>query len=170
MKVVPLVMQGLCRWMARTRLGAAAAVAAGSAAGVFGAVPAAQAQVQAPAPPQPDLIRLRPAGVALPRDPQGVDMRVVIAAPRASERAAADDRSSLSRAALIAMPADQIPGQYSRPKYALGFRSEGMKQFAKGMGLDADTCLAPLIRGRVSFTAGGDGSARLMVFARCSFH
>lgn len=74
------------------------------------------------------------------------------------------------RARLVEMPADVIPGQYSRPKYALGFRSHGMKRFAHGIGLDAHTCLAPLVRARVNFSQDGGAGGRLMVFARCSLH
>lgn len=72
------------------------------------------------------------------------------------------------RARLVEMPADAIPGQYSRPKYALGFRSQGMKKFANSIGLDAHTCLAPLVRARISLSQDGDAGGRLMVFARCS--
>jgi hypothetical protein len=170
MKIVPLVLQGLCKWMARARLGAGALLAAGGMSGVLGGIASAQAQTTTP-PPRHDALDLLPAsGLALPRGHDSVDTRANLAMARSAARALPGDSASLTRAALVEMPADQIPGQVTRPKYALGFRSEGMKQFAKGMGLDADTCLAPLIRGRVSFTPSGDGSARLMVFARCSFH
>lgn len=72
------------------------------------------------------------------------------------------------RASLVEMPADVIPGRYNRPKYALGFRSNGMKKFADSMGLDAHTCLAPLVRARINLSQDGDAGGRLMVFARCS--
>ncbi len=75
---------------------------------------------------------------------------------------------SSPRARLVEMPADVIPGQYARPKYALGFRSHGMKKFAHSIGLDAHTCLAPLVRARVNFSQDGDAGGRLMLFARCS--
>lgn len=167
MKRVPFVLQSPCRWVARARFGAGTLLAAGSIAGVLAGAAPAQAQVTAPK--QMDLIRALPGG-ALPRDPQRFDMRVALAAPRAAEPSVTGSSATTPRATLIEMPSDHMPGQFSRPRHALGFRSEGMKQFARGMGIDADTCLAPLIRGRVSFTAAGDGSARLMVFARCSFH
>lgn len=73
-----------------------------------------------------------------------------------------------SRARLVEMPADVIPGRYTRPKYALGFRSHGMKKFANSLGLDAHTCLAPLVRARINFSQDGDAGGRLMLFARCS--
>lgn len=170
MKVVPLVLQSLCKWMARSRFDAGALLAAGGLAGVLGGFAPAHAQT-ATSPQRLDALSLLPgSGLALPRSHDGVDTRNTLATARTSQRSLLGDSASLTRATLVEMPADQIPGQFTRPKYALGFRSEGMKQFAKGMGLDADTCLAPLIRGRVSFTPSGDGSARLMVFARCSFH
>lgn len=170
MKVVPLVLQGLCKWMARSRFGAGALLAAGGLTGVLGSIAPAQAQTTA-LPQRLDALALLPGSeLALPRGHDSVDTRASLATARSSGRSLLGDSASLTRATLVEMPADQIPGQFTRPKYALGFRSEGMKQFAKGMGLDADTCLAPLIRGRVSFTPSGDGSARLMVFARCSFH
>lgn len=78
--------------------------------------------------------------------------------------------SMLSGARLIEMPSHDLPGQHARPKYALGFRSSAMKSFARGIGLDADTCLLPLIRARTSISQGGDVSGRVMVYARCSFH
>jgi hypothetical protein len=74
------------------------------------------------------------------------------------------------RASLVEMPAEVIPGRYTRPKYALGFRSNGMKKFAQSIGLDAHTCLAPLVRARINFSRDGDAGGRLMLFARCSLH
>ena len=170
MKCAPLVLPGPHGRLARAGAGTCALLAAVAILGVFGA--AAPAHAQESNAKQVDLIRALPGG-ALPRDPQRVDMRVArfeLGAPGALERAASGNSTAPPRATLIEMPSDQVPGQFSRPRYALGFRSEGMKQFARSMGVEADTCLAPLIRGRVSFTAAGDGSARLMVFARCSFH
>lgn len=78
--------------------------------------------------------------------------------------------SLLSGARLVEMPSDALPGRYARPKYALGFRSNAMKSFAKNVGLDAETCLLPLVRARTSISQDGDVSGRVMVFARCSFY
>lgn len=77
-------------------------------------------------------------------------------------------RSSLASARLVEMPAESIPGRYTRPKYALGFRSEKMRNWANSMGFDASDCLAPLVRARLTLSPDGDAGARLMVFARCS--
>lgn len=79
--------------------------------------------------------------------------------------------STLARASLVQMPADStVPGRYSRPKYALGFRSNTMKSVASGIGLSPETCLAPLIRARATLSQDGEASGRVMVFARCSLH
>jgi hypothetical protein len=77
--------------------------------------------------------------------------------------------SALSRASLVQMPSENvIPGRYARPRYALGFRSNAMKNLAQGMGLDAEHCLAPLVRARVTLSQNGDTGGRLMIFARCT--
>jgi hypothetical protein len=91
-------------------------------------------------------------------------------APAEARRAEPAYGALAARTTLLEMPADVVPGRYSRPKYALGFRSDTVKSFARDMGLDADTCLAPLVRARVSLSQDSGGSGRLMVFARCSFH
>jgi hypothetical protein len=78
--------------------------------------------------------------------------------------------STFARAALIEMPAEVVPGRYTRPKYALGFRSDTMKGLAKDVGLDAHTCLLPLVRARLSLSQEQGTSGRVMIFARCSFH
>ena len=78
--------------------------------------------------------------------------------------------SSLSRASLVQMPAENVvPGRYARPRYALGFRSSTMKSLVQGMGLDAEHCLAPLVRARLTMSQDGrDAGGRVMVFARCT--
>jgi hypothetical protein len=77
--------------------------------------------------------------------------------------------SALSRASLVQMPSENVvPGRYTRPRYALGFRSNAMKNLAQGMGLDAEHCLAPLVRARVTLSQNGDTGGRLMIFARCT--
>lgn len=78
-------------------------------------------------------------------------------------------RTNVGIPLLMQMPQEEIPGQYVRPKYGLGFRSETMRQWAKGLGLDAHTCFAPIMRGRTRFHDGGlNGSLTLQ--ARCSFN
>ncbi len=71
---------------------------------------------------------------------------------------------------LMQLPQDQIPGQYTRPKYALGFQSETMRRWAKDFGLDAESCFAPIVRARTRLSQDGGLSGSLMMQARCSFH
>lgn len=98
-------------------------------------------------------------------------------AERAAEPALIEPRrslfaagASLSRASLVQMPAENVvPGRYARPRYALGFRSSTMKSLVQGMGLDAEHCLAPLVRARLTMSQDGrDAGGRVMVFARCT--
>lgn len=71
---------------------------------------------------------------------------------------------------LMQLPQDQIPGQYTRPKYALGFQSETMRRWAKDFGIDAESCFAPIVRARTRLSQDGGLSGSLMMQARCSFH
>lgn len=103
-------------------------------------------------------MHLRAAGSELADTPDDARPRSVFAGAR----------SSLASARLVEMPAESIPGRYTRPKYALGFRSETMRNWANSMGFDASDCLAPLVRARLTLSPDGDAGARLMVFARCS--
>jgi len=136
------------------------------------ALTAAGAAAHTPAPLQLSLIDLLPQpGMRLPsthlsaRDMSAADvLSIDVKQPQPAYGA------SGARATLIEMPADVVPGRFNRPRYAIGFRSEAMKGFAKDMGLDADTCLMPLVRARVSLSQDSGASGRLMVFARCSFH
>mgnify|MGYP001494666239 CR=1 FL=1 len=139
--------------------------------GLCSGLPVAQAQVDAPvqdARPESvyqlpsQAVRLPSAGMHETRDAD------YGSSPR--QRFSLADTSSLSRASLVEMPADVIPGRYTRPKFALGFRSNTMTNFAKDMGLDAQTCLLPLVRARLSLSRDGDAGGRLMVFARCTFY
>ncbi|MCU0949825.1 MAG: hypothetical protein MUC68_01875 [Burkholderiaceae bacterium] len=89
--------------------------------------------------------------------------------PAATTRLLIGAGSSLARASLVQMPGENVlPGGYVRPRYALGFRSSTMKNFVQGMGLEAEHCLAPLVRARLTFSPQGDAGGRLMVFARCT--
>jgi hypothetical protein len=71
---------------------------------------------------------------------------------------------------LMQMPQDQIPGQYTRPKYAVGFQSDSMRRWAKDFGLDAHTCFAPILRARTRLSQDGGLTGSLVMQARCSFH
>lgn len=75
-----------------------------------------------------------------------------------------------SSASLVEMPRDAIPGRYQRPRYALGFRSEALRNWLKEAGVDAQTCIAPLLRMRTKLSGDGDFSGTLWLYARCSFN
>jgi hypothetical protein len=144
------------------------------AIGALAAAGSAAAQSTPPLQLQLDsLYQLPQRGVRLPSAHQSAADAVADAdapAPTEARRAEPAYGASAARTTLLEMPADVVPGRYTRPKYALGFRSDTMKSFARDMGLDADTCLAPLVRARVSLSQDSGTGGRLMVFARCTFH
>lgn len=88
-----------------------------------------------------------------------------------------DDRDALpalhakrwSAATLVELPRDAVPGTYQRPHYALGFRSETLRGWLKEAGVDAHTCIAPVLRLRTKLSSQGDLTAALWLYARCSF-
>jgi hypothetical protein len=138
---------------------------------MLGGLPAARAQVTTEQ--QFDSIYLLPArGVRLPAANETSADVLASRARYGNERLSFSltGSSTLSRFSLIEMPGEVIPGRYTRPKYAFGFRSNTMKSLAKDVGLDADTCLLPLVRARVSFSQDEGAGGRVMVFARCTFH
>lgn len=73
-------------------------------------------------------------------------------------------------ASLVEMPRDAIPGRYQRPRYALGFRSEALRNWLKEAGVDAQSCIAPVLRMRTKLSSDGDFSGALWLYARCSFN
>jgi hypothetical protein len=167
MKGVPL--RGRGWWQSRGRRVAVRLLAAASALASAGseAAPPLQLQLEALYPLAQRSARSSPA----PRNAADtVAAAADTPAPAEARRAEPAYGASAARTTLLEMPADVVPGRYSRPKYALGFRSDTMKGLARDMGLDADTCLAPLVRARVSLSQDSGGSGRLMVFARCTFH
>ena len=88
-----------------------------------------------------------------------------------------DDRDALpalrarrwSSATLVELPRDAVPGTYQRPHYALGFRSETLRGWLKEAGVDAHTCIAPVLRLRTKLSSQGELSGALWLYARCSF-
>jgi hypothetical protein len=67
-------------------------------------------------------------------------------------------------------PATVVLGQYSRPHYALGFQSELMRDAMAFAGLDAESCVAPMVRMRARQAAvTGDTSLSMTMLARCTF-
>jgi len=68
------------------------------------------------------------------------------------------------------MPRDTMPGRYQRPGYALGFRSEALRGWLKEAGVDAQTCIAPVLRLRTKLSGDGELSGALWLYVRCSFN
>lgn len=77
---------------------------------------------------------------------------------------------STSRVRLLELPSEHRPGQYSRPRFALGFRSDAMKSWLNERGFAASVCMAPVVRMRSKLSKEGDWSGSVMLQARCSFY
>lgn len=78
--------------------------------------------------------------------------------------------SAWTSASLVEMPRETMPGRYQRPRYALGFRSEALRGWLKEAGIDAQTCIAPVLRLRTKLSSEGELSGALWIYARCSFN
>jgi hypothetical protein len=76
--------------------------------------------------------------------------------------------SALGGARLVEVPNHAAPGSHARPRYALGFRSDAMRGWLNGLGLDATSCLAPMVRLRSKISSDGDVSGSIWLYARCS--
>ena len=65
----------------------------------------------------------------------------------------------------------ETPGQYTRPHYTLGLHSDLMRDALSLTGLEAESCVAPMVRlrARQPTTTGANG-VNLTFLARCSFH
>jgi hypothetical protein len=67
-------------------------------------------------------------------------------------------------------PMGAVPGQYARPHYAFGLHSDTMRDALALTGLDAESCVAPMLRLRARQTSvTGANSIAMTVFARCTF-
>lgn len=76
--------------------------------------------------------------------------------------------SALVGARLIEVPRDASPGTYGRPRYALGFRSEALRKLMNEIGIEANSCLAPVVRLRTKISGEGDVSGAIWIYARCT--
>lgn len=76
--------------------------------------------------------------------------------------------SPTSRLSLLDLPADGPAADRIRGSYALGFTSETMRSWMTDMGMDAASCIAPIIRLRSRIDTGSDYRGALWVHARCS--
>ena len=65
----------------------------------------------------------------------------------------------------------ELPGQYTKPHYALGLHSDVMREALSLTGLEAESCVAPMVRLRARETSiTGAAGISMTVLARCSFH
>jgi hypothetical protein len=63
-----------------------------------------------------------------------------------------------------------VDGQYTRPHYALGLHSDLMRDALSLTGLDAESCVAPMVRLRArQATITGNTGISMSVSARCTF-
>ncbi len=131
------------------------------------ALPLAAAQSNAPADSQPPQ-RYGYEAAAGPAVPGG--SHVAGAGRTGRGELTALGATRWTSASLIELPRDAVPGRYQRPHYALGFRSEALRGWLKDAGLDAQTCIAPVLRLRTKLSGEGALSGALWVYARCSFH
>lgn len=68
-------------------------------------------------------------------------------------------------------PAGAVPGQYTRPHYAFGLQSELMRDALSLAGLEAESCIAPMVRLRArQATVTGATGISMSLFARCTFY
>jgi hypothetical protein len=61
------------------------------------------------------------------------------------------------------------PQAYYRPQFALGESSESLRSWLRVAGLNASSCMAPLMRMHSSF-AGSNAHAKVSISARCRVH
>lgn len=69
----------------------------------------------------------------------------------------------------LEMPRDLGDGSYSRPKLRFGMQSEALKSWATSVGLRADRCTLPTVRGR-SRVSSEEVNGTVILLARCTFY
>lgn len=172
--------------LALCRAALAAVVSVAAAAVAAQAADTAAGSRSAPADATPSLAAAVPSA-SLPSPPlPSVSLAVTRTAPRADSSAAHMTwvppsepapafklRERALQAQLIELPSQSPGGSPTRPHHALAFRSEAFRRFAHdGLGLDAERCLAPMVRlstklGRVAGGAG-NSNATFWLLARCA--
>lgn len=62
-------------------------------------------------------------------------------------------------------------GRFIRPRLLVGLQSTGLKYWMREIGIPAERCMLPLVRGRLRRNAdNGDVGAALHLSARCTFY
>jgi hypothetical protein len=68
-------------------------------------------------------------------------------------------------------PAGIVLGQYTRAHYALGLHSDLMRDALSLTGLEAESCVAPMVRLRArQATVTGASGVSMSLLARCTFY
>ncbi|MGZ8254280.1 MAG: hypothetical protein ACXWVT_05470 [Burkholderiaceae bacterium] len=68
-------------------------------------------------------------------------------------------------------PEGTVEGRYTRPRYAVGLQSEAMREALSLTGLDAESCIAPMVRLRArQATITGNTGLSMSLLARCTFY
>jgi hypothetical protein len=67
-------------------------------------------------------------------------------------------------------PIGAVEGRYTKPHYAVGLHSELMRDALSLTGLEAESCVAPMLRLRTrQAVVAGTSGVCMTVFARCTF-
>jgi hypothetical protein len=67
---------------------------------------------------------------------------------------------------LMEMPRLGSDGTIQQPRFAFGFQSPAVRSFLQGLGVDAQQCLAPVLRGHAHF--GSSPNATIGFAIRCT--
>jgi hypothetical protein len=92
-----------------------------------------------------------------------VDGTTAIAEPR--------EVSLIGSSVMLEMARVTPDGRYVRPRVVIGQASPELKSWLSSVGIPAERCMLPLVRGRIKRNQDtGDVGAALWVSARCSFY
>lgn len=67
---------------------------------------------------------------------------------------------------LLIEPARLVDGRYVRPRYSFGLQSESLRSFLRGAGLEAQSCMLPVVRARAKL--GSDSEGAIWLNMRCT--
>lgn len=67
---------------------------------------------------------------------------------------------------LLIEPARLVDGHYVRPRYSFGMRSESLRSFLRSAGIEAQSCMLPVVRARANLSGEGEGAIWLSM--RCT--
>ncbi|HUN93104.1 MAG TPA: hypothetical protein VMU33_13700 [Burkholderiaceae bacterium] len=73
---------------------------------------------------------------------------------------------ALGGSLMIEMPRAAADGTIQQPRYSLGFAAPRLRSMLQALGVDAERCMAPVLRAHAHF--GSSPNATVMLTARCS--